>query len=161
MSYRYAGIGSRETPSDVLALMTAYAAVLSFKGYILRSGGARGADTAFELGVPANRKEIFTVADATPAALEMAATIHPAWDKCTDYAKRLHARNCMIVLGQNLDYPVDFVICWTPRGAPAGGTGQAIRLANREGIKVFNMYDTEVTKRIKMAITSFKSDPPA
>lgn len=157
----YAGVGSRKTPSDILTLMTYYATVLGFKGYILRSGGAKGADLAFEIGAPANRKQIFTANDATPAALEMASTIHPAWDKCSDYAKRLHARNCMIVLGQNLDHPVDFVLCWTPGGLVQGGTAQAIRLANREGIKVFNMYNEDVRKRIKMNIEAFKNSDPA
>jgi hypothetical protein len=46
----YAGIGSRQTPDHVLAAITAVAKVLAERGYILRSGGAEGADTAFEKG---------------------------------------------------------------------------------------------------------------
>lgn len=51
MSKYYAGIGSRETPEDVLEYMELLAIRLGKLGYILRSGGAGGADTAFELGV--------------------------------------------------------------------------------------------------------------
>lgn len=44
----YAGIGSRETPMEVLELMTKASAWLGAKGYTLQSGGAIGADMAFE-----------------------------------------------------------------------------------------------------------------
>jgi O-acetyl-ADP-ribose deacetylase (regulator of RNase III) len=46
----YAGIGSRETPLDVLDDMTLIAQALEGRGFTLRSGFAGGADTAFELG---------------------------------------------------------------------------------------------------------------
>jgi hypothetical protein len=46
----YAGIGSRETPSDVCSQMTELAKQLDAENWILRSGGAKGADSAFENG---------------------------------------------------------------------------------------------------------------
>ena len=46
----YAGIGSRETPDTVLAILEALATVLARAGFVLRSGGAPGADTACEAG---------------------------------------------------------------------------------------------------------------
>lgn len=49
----YTGIGSRETPKDILKLMEDIAFKLAQKGYILRSGAAGGADTAFEIGTKA------------------------------------------------------------------------------------------------------------
>jgi len=42
MNGYYAGIGSRETPEDVLKYMTRVARGLDRKGYRLRSGGAKG-----------------------------------------------------------------------------------------------------------------------
>ncbi|MFN9909899.1 MAG: hypothetical protein ACK56F_27905, partial [bacterium] len=53
----YAGIGARATPPEVLELMTRLANQMEGEGWRLRSGGARGADAAFEAGVqePANR----------------------------------------------------------------------------------------------------------
>ena len=44
----YAGIGSRRTPKEVLELMTKASAWLGERGYQLQSGGAIGADMAFE-----------------------------------------------------------------------------------------------------------------
>lgn len=46
----YTGIGSRETPRDILKLMEDIAYKLAHQGYILRSGAASGADTAFQSG---------------------------------------------------------------------------------------------------------------
>ena len=147
----YAGIGARATPGDILGLMTAAACYLDLKGYRLRSGGAKGADTAFELG--STNKEIFRPEDATEAALELASMIHPAWDRCAEWTKKAHARNCMILLGKELDHEVDFVLCYTADGKASGGTGQALRLAEREGIKIFNMYYPEIQGRVQNMIS--------
>lgn len=48
----YAGIGSRETPPDVLADMRLIGAKLALRRFTLRSGGADGADLAFEEVAP-------------------------------------------------------------------------------------------------------------
>lgn len=51
----WTGVGSRETPPDVLQLMTLIAKVLTDKGMVLRSGGADGADSAFYAGAKQSR----------------------------------------------------------------------------------------------------------
>jgi hypothetical protein len=158
----YAGIGSRETPAEVLALMTAAARELDRQGWTLRSGGAKGADTAFAQGVSSVRKQIFTARDSIPEdAFGMAADAHPAWGACSDYARRLHARNVMQVLGHELDDPSKFVLCWTPDGAETaeetsrhtGGTGQAIRIACMHNVPVFNLACVEVWNRVVLMVT--------
>jgi hypothetical protein len=45
------GVGSRETPESICHLMRMFAAVTYSLGYRWRSGGAKGADEAFEQGV--------------------------------------------------------------------------------------------------------------
>lgn len=47
----YTGIGSRSTPPKVIDLMREVAFTLAKDGWTLRSGGAQGADQAFEDGV--------------------------------------------------------------------------------------------------------------
>lgn len=47
----YTGVGSRETPSDILVMMQRIGAALATQGWTLRSGGAAGADKAFEDGM--------------------------------------------------------------------------------------------------------------
>jgi hypothetical protein len=134
----YAGVGSRRTPPAWLGAMDELARRLDAAGWTLRSGGAEGADRAFEAG--AKRKQIFTARVPLPqAALDSVARFHPAPHRLAPYARRLHARNAQIVLGANLDDPVAFVLCWTPGGSGSGGTGQAIRIARAYGIPVYDL----------------------
>src|SRR5438105_13780073 len=46
----YAGIGSRSTPTAVLALIEAIAVRLAGEGWVLRTGASPGADQAFYRG---------------------------------------------------------------------------------------------------------------
>ena len=137
----YAGIGSRKTPYHVLEMMKRVAIYLEDVGYILRSGGAEGADSAFESGVVRGNKEIFyanDVPDDSPA-LELASRIHPAWERCKPYVRKLMARNCWQILGKDLKTPVHGIICWTEGGRMIGGTSQALRLAQMHDISIFNL----------------------
>ena len=144
----YAGIGSRETPKDILELMTRIANFLGERGYTLNSGGATGADEAFRIG--ANNKNIFLPwkgynkiasyhTTVPQQAIDIAEAFHPNWDACNDAVRKLHGRNAQIVLGSRLNEPVEFVICWTPDGKASGGTGLAIRMAQELDIPVFNL----------------------
>lgn len=145
----YAGIGSRKTPEKILELMTLAAGQFSEEDLILRSGGADGADTAFEIGAY-GAKEIYLPWQGfnnryspynrpSEAAFDLAKQYHPAWENLSQAGQKLMARNCHQVLGQNLDDPVAFILCWTPKGSGSGGTGQAIRLARAYSIPVFDM----------------------
>jgi len=144
----YTGVGSRKTPENILNMMTLIARFLEQKGYILRSGGAQGADKAFEEGVTdPNNKEIYYAAQASPAAMDIAARFHPAWHKCSPYAQKLHGRNSFQVLGFDLNTPSEFLICWTPDGCTqhigrsfqTGGTGTAISIADHYGTRIVNL----------------------
>ncbi len=143
----YAGVGSRETPTEVLEEMTALAKILESKGFCLRSGHAKGADLAFEKGT--SIKEIFRSKDATEEAIELALKFHPnpkALKNKGDYVLRLMGRNMQIISGQFLDSNVEFVVCWTKDGKASGGTGQAIRYANSLGIPVYNLKNMSLTE---------------
>ncbi len=61
MKIFYTGVGNRDTPHEYLEKMTVLASLLEKEGCILRSGGAEGADTAFENGVRSlyNKEIIF------------------------------------------------------------------------------------------------------
>lgn len=147
---KYAGIGSRATPRNALIAMKQLAEWLYEKGYVCSTGGAKGADTAFQVGandkvelhLPYNGYNGNYVDDLKPItgkAFNMAAKYHPKWDACRPIAKKMHARNCYIVLGETLDKPVDFIICWTEGGRMLGGTAQALRIAIDYDIPVFNL----------------------
>ena len=108
-------------------------------GWILRSGGAQGADSAFEDGAKDFESKILRPKHATTEAKTIAAEVHPAWHMCDDYARNLHGRNVQIILGEQLDTPVECVICWTYPNVKRGGTLLGINLAHTPNIPVFNL----------------------
>ncbi len=146
----YAGIGSRETPPDIQDKMTETALLLQTYNYILRSGGAPGADSSFELGA-GELKDIFLpwtgfegrygkhyTSEPSSEAFVIAEKYHPSWKHLSDGAKRLIARNGHQVLGFDLKSLADFILCYTKNGAGEGGTGQAIRIAIDKNIPIFD-----------------------
>ena len=160
----YTGIGSRETPEETLNLMGLLAKRLVDKGYTLRSGGAKGADAAFEWGVDFSSnpaaKEIYRPEDAKPWAYDYVEKYCMPSDRkgyanWKPYVKGLLARNMMQVLGTDGQTPVEFVICWTPgldySTSAVGGTGYAIRCALHNNIPVYNLYDKDdvLKERVK------------
>lgn len=164
----YTGVGSRETPLPIQNEMVRLAAALAAH-YTLRSGGADGADTAFEAGArsvrgPAdiflpwrnfngNSSSLYGVSDQ---AMAMAKSVHPVWERLSQGAQKLQARNMYQALGQDLDTPSDLLICWTADGCESeatrtsrtGGTASAIVLALRNQVPVFNLANPAARQRL-------------
>lgn len=147
----YAGIGSRETPFKCCEKMSEIATYLEKRGWILRSGGAQGADQAFESGlVSGSNGEIFYPNDPTPMWTDVFTDhFHPAPDRLKEFPRKLMNRNAMQILGVDGNTPVKMVICWTKDGKASGGTGQAIRIAEYFGIPVFNLKNKGTLRQIK------------
>ncbi len=164
----YTGVGSRKTPTRIKMRMHTMSRALARNGFTLRSGGAAGADRAFQRGCDAENgaREIFlpwegfrdhssdehgiyvpTMFDeaVNVRAFEIASEVHPAWDRCSPRSAVLHSRNVFQVLGPNLNLPTMFVICWTEGGALKGGTRTAIMLAVKHAIPVYNLGSREWT----------------
>lgn len=162
----YAGIGSRETPSDVLEYMKEVAKYMSSLDYCLRSGRAKGADRAFEEGCDsvAGKKDIYLAKDAGEPYSNW------AWNeilKCFPddrnplyfdswklYTKQLLVRDMYQILGKFTNEPVKFVACWTPslnyQDSSSGGTGWAIRCALLYKIPVYNFYSEKDKKQFEL-----------
>ena len=156
----YAGIGSRETPREVCMYMTAIAKQLAKLGYTCNSGGADGADSAFEKGAVVNR-QIFLPWDGfnkrnveslnklhgegsylvPPFKPHLVRKYHPKHDALSDAGWKFMSRNSYQILGKDLNTPVEFVLCWTRDGKASGGTGQALRIAKDHNIQIFNFYN--------------------
>lgn len=151
----FAGIGSRETPPDIIDRMKVIAKRLAVQGYVLRTGGASGADEIFlktynEVGGPVELYLPWKGFNFHPkgflpskAAYDLAALYHPTWNSLSNGGKSLHARNMHQVLGVGLNDPVNFIVCWTKDGKASGGTGQALRLAESltPKIPVYNLFN--------------------
>lgn len=174
MNNYYTGIGSRDISSDIFDAMVEMGKILAYKGYILRSGGAGGSDTAFETGCDKGKgkKEIYLpwlnfnnnnselIGDLTnyKEAEEIARKHHPTWKKLSPSFRMIMTRNTYQVLGKDLDTPSKFIICYTNG---KGGTMQALRIAKTYHVKVFNLFDDKKiidnpAKFIKKILINFK-----
>ena len=127
-TFAYAGIGSRQTPPAVLDAMARIAHALGNAGVALSSGGADGADHAFETGALRSRAPLtvhtpwpgyngyrpgsdappsMTVIHPRPADTlngttyaDLARRHHPAWDRLRSRGVRaLFVRNVSILAG--------------------------------------------------------------
>lgn len=174
----YAGIGSRETPPDILELATRIARRLSVLGFTLRSGGAVGADQAFSDG--AASQQVFLpwagynnlhsdYIGPSEKSKGIAKILHPGWDYLSQGVKKLMARNTHQIMGPNCDSLSRFVVCYTKDGCETGydrtkmtgGTGQAIDLASRLGIPVFNLKNKDALQRLGALIKSIEQENEA
>lgn len=177
-SRSYAGIGSRQTPPEILGLMTEVARRFQAEGRVLHSGGATGADTAFFRGAtdpallrifipwdgfeglrhdPAGGIFRWELCPGRDAAAATVRRFHPAPDRLSRGAFALMARNAMQVLGADMATPVGLVVAYAPLGPdgrPTGGTAQAIRIAEAHGISVRNLAKAETLDRLRRWLAS-------
>lgn len=144
----YSGIGSRKTPANILKRMTQTAKQLESMGYLLRTGGAVGADFAFAAGctnkqifLPKNgynclqqteQNIIVSDPEIIKKATEILKQVYPRYDSVSELTKKLQIRNVYILLGEHLDKPSDFVCYWAEEvnGKPVGGTSIALKICD-------------------------------
>lgn len=170
-NFIYTGVGARNTPDNVLELMSRIGSKLA-ANWVLRSGHAEGADQAFEMGaanhngkaeiyIPwkgfnsAPNSPVFHVPSGAVAdeAMNIASQFHPAWEKCSIGSRKLHTRNVFQVLGDNLDEPAHMLICWTKDGKGLGGTGMAINIAKEFNVPVFDLALEDHRENLPLFIT--------
>lgn len=166
MSIYYAGIGSRSTPKEVLEAFEYLGEELAKRGYVLRSGGANGADSAFEKGCTKangekeiylpwkcfnnNNSPLYSYVNSVEA-MDIAKKYHPNFQILKPAVKNLMARNGYQVLGSDLRTPSSFVVCYTEGGQRGGGTGQALRIASDHSIMICDFGRWDKTKAMDIA----------
>lgn len=150
----YAGIGPRSVSEGVCITVAGFGAVMASKGYKLRSGGARGCDSAFELGCDAagGDKEIWLPKDGYKGRYADGSTVKALnadgyfaqtgkelrFD--SDIVSRLFGRNHHIILGEDLYSPVELVLYWHSNDPTEGkGTNHALEIAKRSAIRAVNV----------------------
>lgn len=152
----YTGIGSRNLSKDQYKFCKNIAKEMAIHGWILRSGGAPGADSAFEEGCNEvdGEKEIFLpwhgfnnnrskYFSPTLEAYDMARKFHPNYSSLSSGTIKLMARNSHQIFGKNMNESVNIVLysaLETQCGIVLGGTGQAVRIAKYYKIPVINLY---------------------
>lgn len=154
------GIGSRETPPEILRAMEYVGQYVARSGGWVRSGHADGADWAFEKGAESktiayipwkgfNATKPFlgtskVITDReSPRLSELVGRYHPAPSNLSEGGYKLMLRNGAQVLGVNSDQPSDVIVAYTEetgKGQFKGGTGQALRIAYNYRIPIINMW---------------------
>lgn len=160
--FTFAGIGTREATAEEQNLLSDAALMLCrTHGGWCYSGNAPGSDIACMVGagrwttawLPWDRfnygdyhaeKECgdVVIAGDGPNGRKIASETHPAWGRLRDSVRRLIVRDVYQVIGDKTHPKVSFVLCCaTPKGPDdvQGGTGQAVRVANRFNIPVVNV----------------------
>lgn len=143
---KYTGVGSRKAPENILIKITKLSSILDNSGFFLRTGDARGSDNAFLKGVKHEKnKKVYDKnyykrinKELWKKACEIALNNHPYPENASNYLNLL-GRNSFQVLGDNLNDPSDFLICWTKDSKLIGGTGTTMRIANSYNIPIFNL----------------------
>lgn len=178
----YAGIGSKSTPQDIQDEMKKFATIAFENKWILRSGCTDGADSAFESGVPfaeSSAVELFVpwkgYSERENVIIEQLKPLDDArliasqyslgWEKLSPPVKLTLTCNVRQILGDTLDKPVSFVLCWTSDGCESratrtdesGSTGLAIALADAAGIPIINMKNERWQQRVT-EVMALKAD---
>ena len=112
---RYAGIGARATPAAVLADMDRrWRDGWPGPAGICRAAGRTGRIPRSQPGAPAGQRTVWLPwrgyngyrgqdcrmlsAAELSACIEIAAPLHPAWNRCSPAVRKLHARNAAVLL---------------------------------------------------------------
>lgn len=177
MRPRYAGVGSRDTPEDILCIQFRLGKTFCDIGFQGISGEAPGSDQIYHEGAKQSKRygevgfEVFlpwngfekvwhdpknNVWDFAKTGFSRRAWWLGIGARGTDSGLKrggmaMHSRNAMQILGGDLVNPVRFVSCWAkPRGKEGhvqGGTGTAVALAMHFGIEVLNLYTDDAMER--------------
>lgn len=161
-TFAFAGVGPRNTPSDVLAEMTAMGELFASLNWIGCSGFGQGADQAWLEKVPHKQQEVwlpwgnynraqldtdkekrFRILVPTEVMNSIASKHYAQnWNAASQGVRLLMMRNVAIMLGNHGNQPVDLVAYWQSEEnefSMFGGTNHGIRVAVEAGIPCFNI----------------------
>lgn len=160
----YTGIGSQTITEEESVLITSIGEVMARKGYILKSGAARGADEAFQLGacnVNPSMTDILlpwgSFKDRLQSSFEginyrvptagefrvareylVAECIIPWFDSMKPANKKFHGRNYYQVMGM-VNTSVVIYCANEANSEVSGGTRTAVMIARELGIPTYNL----------------------
>ncbi len=167
----YAATGNKEAPPDIIRKFEELAKLLDHQGYTTRVGGMEGIEEAVErtqvkqeLILPFkefNQKQSkFTW--SSERAFSIAKMFHPTFDSMKKGVQYFLAKNARLILGDKMNSPSLFLICWTEDGAESvrekssrtGFSGHPIAIASAIGIPIFNLGKPDAEQRLKLYLES-------
>ena len=168
----YAGIGSRRLSKSELVFCHNTGTIMAALGWDLVTGAAQGADQAFAEGALAvggrvvlclpwaSYEQAWVLKARAKGALVRvlkdsdvdayaSLKLHPAASRLSDAAKKLHARNHLIV------HKAELVVAFPKANQQGGlgGTGQGLRIAKDLGIRAVGFGNPEDLKLARKALS--------
>lgn len=159
----YAGSGAINAPENIIRLMSDIASYMENKGYVLRSCGMEGSDTAFEFGVKSDKNRIiYTINDVIQENIDMAYNIYPYQDRVVN-GDKYAGMKIIQSLGKCLTKPISLCIVWTESKAitlkeslkkykTTGNCGILIGICEYYKIPIYNLAVNEHYNRIRRII---------
>ena len=163
--------GNQDTPPQIMEKMVEIAKTLEANGYTVRVGGLDGIEDTIEKALTKpevhlpfkdfNQKQSkFTY--VSDRAMAVAKLFFPNWDAMKKGVQYFLAKNARILMGQRVDSPALFLVCWTDDGVESikdrtnrtGFTGHPIAIASALGIPIFNLGNTLAEQRLMMYLES-------
>lgn len=170
----YACTGNTECPPEILEKFDRVAKKLEELGYTVRVGGMDGIEDRIEKLV--QKKEVhlpwkgFAEKDSrftynSERAFAIAKMFHPTFDSMKKGVQAFLAKNARLILGDKMNSPALFLVCWTEDGvetakektAKTGFGGHPIAIASAVGIPVFNLAKPDAEQRINMLVESTRT----
>lgn len=167
----YAATGNQDAPDHIKAKFAEIAKKLEGYGYTARVGGMEGLEEVVEKAV--EKKEVhlpwrefngknspFTF--NSDRAFAVAKQFHPTFDGMKKGIQAFLAKNARLILGNKMNSPALFLLCWTEDGvesirnktARTGFTGHPIAIASALGIPVFNLGNQDAEQRFNIYLES-------
>lgn len=167
----YALAGNQDFPDSLKPVLSRILKYLERAEYTMRCGGMDGIEdfaeketTKHEIHLPwrefANKQSKFTF--TTDRAMAVAKKFFPAFDGLKPAAQKFLAKNVRVLMGNNVNSPALFLLCWTEDGvesikdktARTGFTGHPIAIASALGIPIFNLGKADAEQRLTFYIES-------
>lgn len=173
-----AGIGSRSMKNNPAAsalfrkIFNAFDSLNSDNlKIILRSGGANGADSIAEHSFSGERQIILPwkgfngkhageiIYNDDKEASDLVNQMHPASGRLSQDARRFLERDVWQILGppNQQRKKTDIIVCWIEPGR-TGGTAFARNIAERFGIPVFNVAETEGLVKLRRLFKNLRNN---
>ena len=159
--------GNPDAPPEIIERMIQIAKRLEAMEFTVRIGGMQGIEDAIEKAI--EKKEVhlpfkdfdqkqskFTY--VSERATAVAKMFFPNWDAMKKGVQLFLAKNARVLMGQRVDSPALFFVCWTQDGVESfkdttnrtGFTGHSIAIASALGIPIFNLGNPTAEQRLNM-----------
>ena len=133
----YAGTGDRKTPLKIQNLLQNYIKILNERNYMLRTGSESGTQTFMK--TLADKVEVMDIPEANHLVYAANRSHYVLWSHNGNRVKKKYARDTLILLGDNLATPPEFLLCWCNINIK-GGSVFSIRLAKEHNIPIYNIF---------------------